>query len=89
MSNATNPKTLPLDPENQNSDRSDWAHAAVRAFQEETGTDDCDAIADLIGDLAHFCDRNPEYGTIQDAIRRAKIYYQEETDSTGRQFDTE
>lgn len=86
---STEPKTLPLDPDNQNSNRSDLAHAAVRAFQVETGTDDCDAIADLIGDLAHFCDRNPEYGTVWDAIRRAKSYYREETDSTGRQFDEE
>lgn len=86
MSNATK-KTLPLDPEEQNSDRSQWARVAIRAYQIETGTDDQDAISDLINDLAHFCDRHPEYETVGEAIRRARNSYSDETKNTGRQFD--
>ncbi len=36
-----------------NEDRAYWAHIALEAFVTETGTEDCDAIADLIGDLCH------------------------------------
>lgn len=61
---------------------------AIAAFQGETGTDDCDAICDLIADLAHLCDREPErYGNMAQAIRRAAMYYDEETSGKGKQFE--
>lgn len=79
-------RRLPPDPERQNKNRSDWALEAIAAFQNTTNADDEDAVADLICDLAHMCDRFPEYGTLADAIRRAAMHYDEETSGRGKQF---
>jgi hypothetical protein len=37
-----------------NRDRARWAEIALRYYQVETGSEDEDAIADLIGDLMHL-----------------------------------
>jgi len=50
--------TLPPHPENMNDHRVKWAAAALRCFQRETGTDNEDALTDLLCDLMHWCDRN-------------------------------
>ena len=49
---------LPADPEDMNDDRSEWAAEALSAFQRVTGTEDEDALGDLLCDLMHSCDRN-------------------------------
>jgi len=49
---------LPPDPEEMNDKRSGWAGEAIRVFMECTGTDKEDAVADLVADLGHWCDRN-------------------------------
>jgi hypothetical protein len=77
---------LPPDPDEFNSNRADWAGLAVDTFQGEAGTEDKHAVADLICNLGHFLDRNPDYGTLAEAIRRGRSYYEEETDSEGKQF---
>lgn len=65
------------DPEHMNANRSGFASAAVEHFQEQTGTDDEDAVADLLADLMHFCDRD---GYDFDAeLARARMHYTEET----------
>lgn len=47
-----------------------WAKQAVETFKRHCRTDDCDVVADLICDLLHLCDMNPEkYGNATDAIR--------------------
>lgn len=47
------------DPDNQNDDRAAWAAAALQAFVQVTGTEGPDAMADLLCDLMHLCDRAP------------------------------
>lgn len=68
---------LPPDPEGMNNDRSHWAEIAVRAFQVATGTDDEDALSDLLTDLMHWSDRNGF--DFQAACKRALSHYSEET----------
>jgi len=54
-----------------------WAREALKTFQRVCRTDDCDAIPDLICDLLHLCDMNPEkYGNAADAIRRGAANYE-------------
>jgi hypothetical protein len=50
-------RSLPPDPEGQTDDRGQSAQAAIRHFQIVTGCDWDDAIADLLADLMHLCDR--------------------------------
>jgi hypothetical protein len=69
--------SLPPDPEGKNGDRAEWAAAAIRHFQCITGTDWEDAVADLLCDLMHFCDRqNFNFGKELD---RARMNYKAET----------
>jgi hypothetical protein len=74
------------DPDEKNADRADWARAALEAFQAETGTDDCDAISDLLCDIRHLCDHDKRYGAWADALDRATIagsHYDAETSKEG------
>ena len=75
----TNPtrKQLPPDPDRLNEDRSSWAGAAITTFIHVTGTDEEDAVADLLADLIHYCDRK---GTdFETALDRARGHYEAET----------
>src|ERR1700719_3225651 len=77
-------RTLPPDPEGQNDDRAQWAEAAIRHFQIHTGTDWDDAIADLLCDLMHLCDRatREDGATAFDfagELERAREHYEAET----------
>ena len=72
---------LPPDPEGMNEDRASWALHAIKAFQDATGTDECDAIGDLLADLRHLCDRmghrfGDDFDAISDKSRRC---YEDET----------
>jgi len=69
--------TLPPDPEEMNDPRSAWAASALHAFQRETGTDDQDALGDLLCDLMHWCDRND--ADFENALRAARMHYEAET----------
>jgi hypothetical protein len=72
---------LPPDPEQMNDKRSAWAGAAVAAFQQATGTDDEDALGDLLCDLMHWADRaNYDF---QAALTRANDHYAAETAGEG------
>jgi hypothetical protein len=71
--------TLPPDPDDKNEERAGWAEEALQAFQAVTGTDDEDAIADLIADLLHLCDRNPGLGDFETQLERGRGMYAEET----------
>jgi hypothetical protein len=70
-------KPIPPDPDDQNDDRSDWAEAALVTFAEQTGTDEEDAVADLLCDLMHFCDRHGL--EFRDELARGEGNYEEET----------
>jgi hypothetical protein len=68
---------LPPDPDNQNDERAEWAEATIQAFVRITGTDREDALADLLANLMHWCDRQ---GFDFDAeLARGHGMYQEET----------
>lgn len=81
---------LPPDPddvedEDMNGKRSEWAKAAVIAFVEATGSDLEDAVADLIADLGHFCDRHGM--KLANEIGRGEEMYRFETQNQGEQFE--
>lgn len=76
-----------------NSQRASWAEAALRAFCKKTGVistslaDKEEAfliVADLLADLAHWCDRNNV--KLQSAIEYAARHYRTETGSEGKQL---
>ena len=71
-------RRLPPDPERMNGQRSCWAALAVRRFQSATGADDGDAVADLLCDLMHFCDRRKF--VFNDELERACWHYAAETE---------
>lgn len=77
IAKATGHKLLPPDPEGKNDDRARWAGAAVKAFQDVTGTEDEDSLGDLITDLLHWSDRN-DYD-FDAALDRARAHYEAET----------
>ena len=70
-------KQLPPDPEGMNDQRSAWADIAIRAFQTATGSDDEDALGDLLADLMHWPDRN-NYDFAA-ALTRGRGHYEAET----------
>jgi hypothetical protein len=65
------------DPDGQNADRAEWAASALRHFQCTTGTDYDDALADLLCDLMHWCDR--EGLSFNDALSNGTSHYTAET----------
>jgi hypothetical protein len=68
---------LPPDPEGMNDRRATWAAQALATFMAATGTDREDAVADLLADLIHWCDRNAqEFGR---ELARAEAHYAAET----------
>ena len=67
---------LPPDPDNKN-DRSAWASVALLAFMQVTGTDQEDALGDLLADLMHWADRNNF--DFDAALDRAHWHYEAET----------
>ena len=77
-SNLTPRQRLPKDPENMNGDRALWAEQALITFMQETGTEQQDAVADLICDLMHYCDRDMLLN-FEHCLTRARMHYVEET----------
>jgi len=69
--------TLPPDPEGVNDRRAAWAAAALQTFRDATGADADDALADLIADLMHWCDRNGM--DIDRQLQRGRCHYAAET----------
>ena len=76
-----------------NDERASWAEIALTAFGQRTGMviesvgDDEDPfliIADLLADLAHWCDRHGV--DLQEALRRAGRHYRAEIGSLGKQL---
>lgn len=88
--------SLPPDPDGQNDDRGQWAQAALDAFMDATGTDEGDALSDLLADFGHWLDRrgkefhdlaSGETVTLRSELRRAEMHYREETGGLGRAFE--
>jgi hypothetical protein len=68
---------LPPDTEGMNDARASWAAKAIAAFQEATGTDEADALCDLLADLMHWSDRKKYDFDL--AFLRAQDHYHAET----------
>jgi hypothetical protein len=66
------------DPEDMNDMRVMWAEAALFQFQQHTGTDDEDAMSDLLSDLIHLAHVRGE--SFANELRRALGHFAEETD---------
>lgn len=69
--------TTKPDPDGMNDIRAEWAGISLIAFQTTTGTDECDALADLLCDLMHWADRNGQ--DFEAMLERAKNNYEAET----------
>jgi hypothetical protein len=76
-----------------NDKRASWAEAALMAFCKQIGVissslgDKEEAfliVADLLADLAHWCDRRQV--DLPSALTHAAQHYLAETDGTGKQF---
>ena len=67
----------PPDPDGLNDDRAAWAGSALAAFVRTTGTDEEDAVGDLLADLMHWCDRHGHDFAL--ARSRAEGHYAAET----------
>lgn len=78
---ASKMRILPPDPEDMNDERAEWAEEAVNRFVNTTGTDRSDALADMLSDIMHWCDRN--HTDFDKELERARSYYAEETDDIG------
>jgi hypothetical protein len=85
--------SVPLDPEEMNQKRANAAERALLVFAQDFGeTDEWkylgglaeQNLADLLADLAHFCDRNQVQ--MKNCLSIAASHYAEETDHTGTQF---
>ncbi len=68
---------LPPDPDGLNNDRSAWAASALAVFMQITGTDQEDALGDLLADLMHLADRS--LYDFDAALERARLHYDAET----------
>lgn len=68
---------LPPDPDGMNDRRAAWAGRAIAAFREATGTDEEDALGDLLADLIHWSDRSNF--DFELALDRARGHYAAET----------
>jgi hypothetical protein len=68
---------LPPDPEGMNDRRAGWAGRAIANFRAATGTDEEDAVCDLLADLMHWCNRHGlNFGN---ELARARDHYDAET----------
>jgi hypothetical protein len=69
--------SLPPNPDGLNSARAEWAQAAIIAFRKVTGTEEEEALSDLLCDLMHLANRQGE--NFYESLGRAINNYVEET----------
>lgn len=68
---------LPPDPDGMNGERAERAESLINRYVNSTGVDRCDAVADLLNNIIHWCDRNGF--VFDDELVRARDYYVDET----------
>lgn len=87
--NAGSPdqRKLPPDPEGLNDVRSETGRKALYAFCKATSTDIEDAVADLIANIMHACDRHSELGDFVTCFARSERQYLEEIGAVGMYAD--
>jgi len=69
----------------ENDKRAETAQACLDLFMKQTGCDPENALADLLADLAHWCDYNDT--DFESELRKAASHYADETDGRGAQLD--
>jgi len=72
-------------PEDKNDERAELAQGLLNQFMKKTGADPEDVLADLLCNLAHWCDRNDT--EFERELRRAASHYGDETVGRGAQLD--
>lgn len=72
---------LPPDPNGDNGDNAEHAEEAINRYVNATGTAHSDALADMLSNFMHWCDRNNT--SFDRELRRARIYYADATDQLG------
>jgi len=75
---ARKPK-LPPDPGGLNDLRAAEAKEAIKAFRNVCVVDKQDALGDLLTNLMHLCDRDPQLGNFDAALNWAYHSYKAET----------
>lgn len=83
------PEELPPDPEGMNDQRAAAGESALIYFADKHGEragGEEQNLAELLVDLAHYCDRNSL--NLAAIWERAATHYNEETDNQGEQMDT-
>ena len=66
-----------------NDDRAEWAQAALETFSEVTGSEmPRNAVADLLPDIGHFCDRNL-VDFLEEIERAIAVWLDEKSDPEG------
>jgi hypothetical protein len=70
----------------QNEKRAEWAQGAIDSFQDITGTDDEDAISDLLCDMMHLCDSNDGPDFLSE-VARARGHYDYEIEADDNELD--
>ena len=70
---------LPPDPEGMNDHRASVAKELVRAFCKACQVDRQDAVADLLCNMMHLCDRDHRLGGFDAGLIRAYRHYRAET----------
>lgn len=68
---------IPPDREGMNGDRAAWAGVAITAFIKAVRCDPEDAVADLLVDIMHWCDRNGTDFIFE--LERSRHMYRDET----------
>lgn len=66
------------DPDGMNARRAEWGGEAIDRFQQITGTEDEDALADLLCDLMHWARESNQSFHLE--LCRAVTHYEAETD---------
>ena len=62
----------------QNAKRAGWAREACQAFRVATGCDNDTVIRDLLCDLMHLCEQEPNYGDFYVELKAANRHFIEE-----------
>jgi hypothetical protein len=70
------------DGEVDNNKRAGWAEGALQHFAEETRTDQCDLLKDLLCDLMHWADATG--ADFDAALRTARGHYDAELEELGK-----
>ncbi len=72
-------RALPYDPSGRNDKRARQAAAVISAYRKMTGAKRKNALAELLADLMHLCDRDHRQRSFESSLDRARDRYAEQT----------